>query len=165
MPSISKYLNLISLRAFDPNLHNVVKACNLLPCKSWRLWRDENGNILKILNSKQISVRVKPGIGGTYDLYFKLHPLKILQQGQWVLSTLQPDHECLLFVLGKDEKLRLLRWKDGWQENLPVLVGNKLLNIVNSNFKKTNKGLNWWSDFLPIENIEEKILNETLKGE
>lgn len=114
----------------------LVDIVGLDPIDGWNLWRDSEGNLLRITKSKAVQVfpaKKEPKI--TKDVFRKAQPELIARYSYWVLS-LFGNNESILCFLGNDGLLRVSYFKNSiWQYNVPsVLLGYQALRYVISGY-------------------------------
>jgi len=153
----------------------LVDMLSLEPEADWHIWRDPEGNRLRIL--KNGAVKVYPATTQatkTKDVFRKAHPALIERYSYWGMLISGQDN--ILILLGNDGKIRSSYFNNSiWVENIsPLLLGFGILRYIASGYLETNprtiKCLKvsyphdfWieeaWAFGIPIEetNIKERV--------
>lgn len=118
----------------------LVDIVGLDPVDGWNLWRDSEGNLLRIAKNKAVQVfpaKEEPKI--TKDVFRKARPELIARYSYWALS-LFGNNESLLCFLGNDGTLRVSYFKNNiWQYNISsILLGYQALRYVVSGYIETD---------------------------
>lgn len=127
---------LASAEAFlpkDPGVIEIIKMCDLYPANDgWRKWTDHLGNFIQIHNNKKVVSFVNnptnPDERIITDIFYKSPPEKLFNMSQWAFISFGRDNNdifniCFIWLLGADDRLRLLSYSDGeWLSNSPPLI-------------------------------------------
>jgi hypothetical protein len=135
--------SLVSLRAFIPDDQEVVQIiqlCSLYPTNSWRHWTDYLGHNLVITENKKVVVFKEHPLAPVEkiitDIYHKSYPQQLAQISKRVVIAFGEEDKfgdvCLIWFLGKDNKLRMSLFSKGqWIDNPPPLSsGVKTLRFI-----------------------------------
>lgn len=184
-----KYERLIvSARAgADEDVETIVRICCLKPAKpgEWAVWIDEGGNRLRIRTDRKVRIylaRESVNAVTTQDLYLKAPPRQIAKYSRWGLILHGRSAKSLAFLLGADDRLRLVYFEQGkWVGNrYPLEAGMRVLRVVamSCGYRRKNKKdpnricdlpesiarfdfhlVNAFAVTLPVRNIIEGIAN------
>ncbi len=96
---------------------------------------DEGANRLRIRTDRQVRIYLanEPiAATTTEDLYFKAQPRQIAKYSRWGLILRGRDAKSLAFLLGADNRLRLVYFRQGkWAGNrYPLEAGIHVLRVV-----------------------------------
>lgn len=139
--------SLVNVAAFlpdDKEILEIIKLCHLQPSESWRLWHDNLGNHLNILNDRKVvsykDLPLSPTTKIITDIHHKAPPDRLANSAsQAVIFFGEGDkitsNVAFIWLLGKDGRLRFLTFaKNEWLENHPpLIVGLKTLRVVIKN--------------------------------
>ena len=187
---MSKEKALASVKAFlAKNLEvvSLISLCDLYPTQdSWRKWTDHQGNFIQIHNNKKVISFTSNPLNQedriVTDVYFKSFPKKIFSISKWGFISFGRDNNnafsiCFLWLLGHDNRLRLLTYTDGrWIKNSPPLIAgiDTLLSIIKhkdvNGFEKVDilniKGpvgakitKSWATEWPPSEKLMNEMFN------
>lgn len=122
---MEKLQALASLDAFligDTDIRDIIEVCHLAPKKTWRHWTDRMGFMLSVQRDKRVFALAEKQQTVVPDLHFKSPPKTIADKTKTALILYRSDNECCcFFLLGRDRRLRVLRYHAGWQPNEPPL--------------------------------------------
>jgi len=177
-----------SVKAYLPRNKEIIKiieVCDLYPMDdSWKKWTDHLGSYIHIFSKKNIKSFIYSPFDKSErivtDLYFKSHPNKISEISKWAFISFGKDSSvlniCFLWLLGKDNRLRLLSYSNGkWQKNYPPLISGidtlhpiiKYLNV--NSYKKvdilrikgpvaSNMTRSWVTVWPPCKKLKQELL-------
>lgn len=122
---MEKFQALASLEAFligDTDIRDIIEVCHLTPKETWRLWTDRMGFALSVQRDKRIFTITEKQQTIIPDLHFKSRPKTIADKTKTALILYHSDSECCcFFLLGRDKRLRVIRYHTKWQPNEPPL--------------------------------------------
>ena len=122
--------------ATDEDVEIIIQICHLVPATGdWSVWTDEGGNRLTIRADRK--VRIYPAQKPveqitTEDLYRKARPRQIAKYSRWGLILQGQSAKSLAFLLGTDDRLRLVHFEKGiWVGNRhPLEAGIRVLRVI-----------------------------------
>jgi len=133
---MNKLQALESLKAFlkeEYNLLNIIELCHLEPQRidSWRYWVDDVGNTISIIKNKQrLFIDAEHKVKIT-DLFYKSYPKDlILKSKQQLILYSSKDNCIIIFLLGNDNRLRVIQYNSAWEIKQPLSYGISLLQKV-----------------------------------
>jgi hypothetical protein len=115
----------------------IIRICGLNPARKgdWTVWIDEAGNRLRIRTDRM--ARIYPAKHPnktltTRDLYLKAPPRQIAKYSRWGLILHGRGGKSLGFLLGADDRLRLVYFEQGsWVGNrYPLEAGLRVLRVI-----------------------------------
>ena len=115
-----------------PQIEVLTKLCDLKPSIDWKVWQDDQGNILKVTKKNKIETVSKQTTNTTSDFLFKAHPEQIFKYSYFgMFLFLEDGYSAFLFV-GHDGRLRCSEFfENSWLRNhSPLLVGMTILTRV-----------------------------------
>lgn len=117
----------------------LVEMLDLEPEGDWHVWKDSEGNRLRILKSGTGTVypATVPAMK-TKDIFRKANPKLIERNSYWGM-LLSGKHNILIF-LGNDGKIRSCYFENNiWVKNIsPLLLGFGILRYILSGYLETN---------------------------
>lgn len=119
----------------EPRFQVIADILEISPKETWRVWEDDEKNLLKISKNGAVQVYPSKDPVSTKDVFKKAHPRMIAKHSYWVM-VLSSKNKYVLIFLGEDGFLRCSIFEDNkWVENQsPVLLGFKLLKVIASGY-------------------------------
>jgi len=118
----------------ESEIRTIIEWCSLESVKadSWRLWCDGYGYNLEATEDYKIKLSYKkPEKESTRDIFAKAKLDDIIRHSSRMILTSFQDNTLLYWLLGKDNKLRLVLIKDENKTNLnPFYFGMKTLQTI-----------------------------------
>jgi hypothetical protein len=178
--------NLVSLKAFlDPlsiGIIDIIKYCNLNHTTDWSEWIDDYGNLFKIIDKNNFTIKLNSDIDNqtinTKDLYIKSHINELVNFSKFSLISISDD-SYFIWLLDNNNILRLYQYADGiFIGSQPVLLSStdtlkKIIRNINvdsfhevyhitepASKKEANKA---WATQLPMNEKLVKLLPEVLQ--
>lgn len=116
----------------DEHFPYLVEICRLRPTNDWHLWTDEAGNFLRVTKNRKL--RVYPSTEEesiTSDIYRYAKPQEIARHSYWLMVSVDTlNNTRKLWFLGRDERLRFIRYDSRYKNSLPLLSGIQALKQV-----------------------------------
>jgi hypothetical protein len=181
-----------SARAFLglPTFDIVADIVGMNPQGNWRLWKDSEGNCLRITKKKSVHSKLPLlPLEITKDVFRKARPELIAKHSYWLLSffgNINGHQHSIFAFLGYDGYLRCCLFRNNvWCNNFsPILLGFQALSYISSEYIDNESRLinsmkimypkgflieQVWASGLPIidttlqERIQCHLINQSLK--
>ncbi|MCK9567862.1 hypothetical protein M0R72_02780 [Candidatus Pacearchaeota archaeon] len=117
----------------------LVDMLGLEPVEDWHVWRDFDGNRLRLLKNGVVKVYPATAISTkTTDVFRKANPALIERHSYW--GMLLSGQNNILILLGNDGKIRSSYFENNiWVRNIsPLLLGFGILRYISSGYLETN---------------------------
>lgn len=132
---------LITVNAFlpkDKEIHRIIKYCSFSCDDDWRIWHDEHNNIINFDRTEILLSLNQNNHVATKDIYYCSSSKMIIEKSIGASITYLNNKDAYIWLLGKDNKLRVLKYSTIHLTNniLPISLG---LTAVRKAIKKLKK--------------------------